>query len=146
LNTATDNEVSFGTSTGVTRLNFSALNLATTGTIQGAINISSDADGMTQGEITTAGIYGTAFFATGAGTWDLPAAAAGMSFVLYSTTAAAIIINPDDADTITYGGTKDTAGHQIASPSAAGDYICMIALDGTDWYVFGHSGTWVPGS
>jgi hypothetical protein len=101
---------------------------------------------MTQGEMTAAGIYGTAFFATGAGTWNLPAAAAGMSFCLYSTTAAAIIINPDDADTITYDGVKDTAGHQIASPSGAGDFICMVAYDATDWFTFGHSGTWVPGS
>jgi hypothetical protein len=69
-----------------------------------------------------------------------------MSFCIYSTTAAAIIVNPDDADTITYDGTKDTAGHQIASPSAAGDYICMVAFDATDWYTLGVSGTWVPGS
>lgn len=108
--------------------------------------LNSDANGMSQAEMTSAGMYGTLFLATGAGTWNLPGAAAGMNFCLYSTGANAIIINPDDADTITYDGTKDTAGHQIASPEAAGDYICMIAYDATDWYVLGHSGTWVPGS
>jgi len=131
---------------GTTAINFTTLNLLTTGTIQGAVTINSDANGMTQGEMTAVGMYGSAFFATGAGTWDLPAAAAGMSFVLYSTGANAIIINPDDGDTITYAGVKDTAGHQIASPSGAGDFIAMIALDATDWIVFGHSGTWVPGA
>jgi len=127
-------------------INMGALAFISTGTIMGAVKINIDADGMTQGEMTTAGMYGTMYFATGAGTWNLPAAAAGMSFCLYSTTAAAIIINPDDADTITYDGLKDDAGHQIASPEAAGDYICMIAYDATDWYTLGHSGTWVPGS
>jgi hypothetical protein len=127
-------------------LEFGAIDLLTTGSIQGAVKINSDADGMSQGEMTAVGMYGSMFFATGAGTWNLPAAAAGMSFCLYSTGANAIIINPDDGDTITYDGTKDTAGHQIASPSAAGDFISMVALDATDWYVLGHSGTWVPGS
>jgi len=111
------------------------------------VSINSDSNGMSQEEMTAAGMYGTVFFATGAGTWNLPAAATGMSFCLYSTTQAAVIINPDDSDVLVYDGVADTAGHQIAAPNAAvGEFICFVAYDTTNWYSIGHSGTWVPGS
>jgi hypothetical protein len=138
----TANTVVFSSSTGVTKLDFSALNLATTGTIQGAININSDNNGMSSAEMTSAGMYGTAFFATGAGTWNLPGAAAGMSFCVYSTTAAAIVINPDNSDVIVLNGTALSAGDSITSASGAGDFVCLVALDATNWYTMGRSGTW----
>jgi hypothetical protein len=121
--------------------------LTVSGSIQGGIKINEDVNGMTQGEMTAVGMYGTMFFATGAGDWNLPAAAEGMSFCLYSTTNAAVFIDPDDTDVIVYAGTGDTAGHQIAAPNAAaGEFICMVALDTVTWYTLSYSGTWVPGS
>jgi hypothetical protein len=129
-------------STGVTDISFSAINMATTGTIQGATKINADSNGMSQGEMTTAGMYGTFYTATGAGTWNLPAAAAGMCFCIYSTTAAAIVINPDNSDVITLNGTALSAGDSITSASGAGDFICLLAVSDSSWLTLGRSGTW----
>jgi hypothetical protein len=125
-----------------TSASFGALNLVTTGSIQAGIKISSDANGMSSSEMTAVGLYGTMFFATGAGTWALPAAAAGMNFCVYSTGANAIVINPDNSDIITLNGTALSAGDSITSASGAGDFICLVAADTTNWYTLGRSGAW----
>lgn len=138
----TENTAVVSSSTGVTKLDFSALNLATTGIITGAMNTNSDANGMSASEMTTAGMYGTMFWATGAGTWALPGAATGMNFCVYSTTAAAVVINPDDGDTIVLNGTALSAGDSITSASGAGDFICLLAKDANTWYTLGRSGAW----
>jgi hypothetical protein len=135
----TENTVVFSSSTGVTKLDFSALNLATTGTISGATPSTTDANGMT---ISAAQAYGYIHWATGAGTWNLPAAAAGMSLCVYSTTAAAVVINPDDSDVIVLNGTALSAGDSITSASGAGDFVCLIARDAEYWHTMGRSGTW----
>lgn len=129
-------------STGVTTISAGSLNLATTGTITGGIASNTDADGMTQGEMTTAGIYGVMYFAGGAGTWNLPAVATGASLCVYSTTAAAIVINPDNADRIILDGTALADGDSITSASAAGDFICIMADSAAGWVTLGRSGTW----
>ncbi len=136
------NEVGVSSSTGVTKVNMGSIGLASTGSFQGAVAINSDANGMSSSEMTAVGLYNTMFFATGAGTWALPTAAAGMNFCVYSTTAAAIVINPDDADDITLNGTLLADGDSITSASGAGDFICLIAIDATHWYTMGRSGTW----
>lgn len=142
LNTTANTITVSSPASSAAEINFSALHLVTTGAILGAININSDINGMSQGEMTTARVYGTMFFATGAGTWNLPAAAAGMSLCVYSTTAAAVVINPDDGDTIVLNGTALSAGDSITSASAAGDFITLVALDANTWYTLGRSGTW----
>lgn len=114
----------------------------TTQPMKGSIPTTSDADGMSQAEMTAAGMYGQFYFATGAGTFNLPAAAAGMNICVYSTTAAAVVINPDDADDITLNGAIQADGATITSASGAGDFICLIAADATHWYTLGRSGTW----
>jgi hypothetical protein len=136
------NEVGVSSSTGVTKINMGSIGLASTGSFQGAVAINSDANGMSSSEMTAVGLYNTMFFATGAGTWALPTAAAGMNFCVYSTTAAAIVINPDDSDDITLNGTLLADGDSITSASGAGDFICLIAIDATHWYTMGRSGTW----
>lgn len=146
LNTTTNSIDITSPSSSATQVRFGALNLVTTGTITGAIKINSDVDGMSSAEMTTAGMYGTLFVATGAGTWNLPAAVAGMNFCMLVPSIAAVIINPDDSDVLIYDGTADTAGHQIAGGAAAGDFICFIAVDGTNWHSMGRRGTWTPGS
>jgi len=146
LDTATDNEVGVSTANGVTQWNFNAISLVTTGTIQGAIKINTDADGMSQAEMTAVGMYGTMFFASGAGTWLLPDAVAGMSFCVYSTTAAAIVLDPDVNDDITLDGALLDNGDSITSASAAGDFICLIAQSNTHWFTLGRSGTWTDSS
>jgi hypothetical protein len=118
------------------------LKLVTTGSIQGGILINSDANGMSQAEMTAVGMYGTMFFATGAGTWLIPDALEGMSFCVYSTTAGAVILNPDDDDDITLNGTLLANGDSITSASGAGDFICLVAQSNTHWFTLGRSGTW----
>jgi len=124
-------------------ISFSALNLVTTGTLSGAMPIATDADAHT---ITAAEAYGYLLVSTGAGAWDMPAAVPGMSFCLLCTTAAAVTLNPDNADVLVYDGVADTAGHQIAGGAVAGDFICFIAIDATYWHSMGRRGTWTPGS
>lgn len=142
LNTTADTIGVSSPASSATAINFGTLNLATTGTVSGAIPINSDANGMSAAEMTTAGMYGTFYFATGAGTWALPGAAAGMSICVYSTTAAAVVINPDDGDTIVLNGTALAAGDSITSGSVAGDFISLVAKDANTWYTVGRSGTW----
>lgn len=120
--------------------------IAMTGTIQGAIKISSDADGMTGAEMTTAGVYGTLFLATGAGTWTLPTAVSGMNLCLMDTgTAHDLILDVQAADTLMFNGTVDTAGDGItnASGSSTGDKICVVAYGAGTWIVTSSQGTWV---
>jgi hypothetical protein len=138
----TENTAVVSSSTGVTKIDFGSIALVATGQGQIGMTINSDADGMTSSAMATAGMYGTMFFATGAGTWALPGAVAGMNFCVYSTGANAIIINPDDADVIVLNGAALSAGDSITSASAAGDFICLVALDATNWYTLGRSGTW----
>lgn len=142
LDTATDNEIAFSSPGGATDLNFGTLNMATTGIIEGAIGQNSDSDGMTQANMTAAGMYGQMYWAGGAGTWALPAVAAGMNICVYSTTAAAVVINPDDADRIILDGTALSDGDSITSASAAGDFICLIGDSADGWTTLGRSGTW----
>jgi hypothetical protein len=123
-------------------ITFGSMSIGTTGTIGGGIPQTSDADGMSAAEMAAAGMYGRIFWATGAGTWNLSGAAAGMNICVYSTTAAAVVINPDDGDTIVLNGTALSAGDSITSASGAGDFICLMAKDANTWYTLGRSGTW----
>lgn len=141
----TENTVVFSSSTGVTKLDFSALNMVTTGYIQGGINISSDADGMDAAAMTAAGMYGTMFIATGAGTWILPRAALGMSACLMdSGTAHDLILDVTAGSTIRLKGTEGSDGVGItnASGSTTGDFVCVVAVATDKWSTVGMQGTW----
>lgn len=116
-----------------------------TGTIAGKIGINSDADGMAAADMTAAGVYGTLFIATGAGTWILPTAVAGMNLCLMdSGTAHDLILDVTGTDTITLKGTEGTAGNGItnASGSTTGDFVCVVAIAAGKWSTMGMSGTW----
>jgi hypothetical protein len=139
---ANDNTVTIASSTGVTSIGFGAIGMVTTGTIQGAIKVNTDANGMSQAEMTAAGVYGAFYVASGAGTWALPAVASGMNIWIYSTGANAVVVNPDDGDVITLNGTALSAGDSITSASGAGDFICLIGVSDSSWLTLGRSGTW----
>jgi hypothetical protein len=141
----TADTVVFSSSTGVTALNFSALNLVTTGTVQAGIKISSDADGMDASAMTAAGMYGTMFIATGAGTWILPTAAVGMSACLMdSGTAHDLILDVTSGDTMRLKGTEGSDGVGItnASGTSKGDFVCVVAVAANKWSTVGMQGTW----
>jgi hypothetical protein len=134
-----------GISEDGTDINAGALNFITTGTIQGGIKISSDADGMSAAEMTAAGMYGTMFIATGAGTWILPRAVLGMSACLMdSGTAHDLILDVTSGSTIRLKGTEGSDGVGItnASGSTTGDFVCVIAVATDKWSTVGMQGTW----
>jgi hypothetical protein len=121
------------------------LNFVTTGTIQGGIVISSDADGMDAAAMTAAGVRGTLFLATGAGTWILPTAVAGMSLCLMDDGAAHdLILDVTAGSTITLAGTEQADGVGItnASGSSTGDFVCVVSTVANKWKTMGKSGTW----
>jgi len=136
---STANTAVVGTDSGVTAIDLGSINMVSTGTISGATPSTADADGDT---LTAAEQYGYMHWATGAGTWNLAGAAAGMSVCVYSTTAAAVVINPDDGDTIVLNGTAFSAGDSITSASGAGDFVCLVARDANTWHTLGRSGAW----
>lgn len=143
----TDN-VAVVTSTAL-KIDFSALNLATTGVISGRVFVATDADGKT---LAGEDLNGSMQMATGAGTWTIPdvdaAAGTGQSFCLYSTAAAHIVIAGDAEDKIRLNGTLGAAGGDITNNTAdlAGDFICLMLTDFAGevahWTTLGRSGTW----
>ena len=144
LNT-TSNTAIISSTTDVATVDFSALNLVSTGYIQGKIKIDSDADGEDNATMAAAGMYGTLFIATGAGTWILPTAVAGMYLCLTdSGTAHDLILDCQGTDTIALKGTEGSAGVGItnASGSTTGDFVCVVATAANKWSTMGMQGTW----
>jgi hypothetical protein len=155
LDTATDNEIAISSPGGATDINFGSLNMATTGTILGATNVIVTTDGTESP--TAAQMYGTFFVAdhataTSDTDYTLPTAAAGMVACFYDNGGGAggIIIDAAAGDEILLDGTGIGAAEAIDSPGVAGDgangdFICIMAIDDTNWITLGRSGTWVDG-
>ena len=117
------------------------------------IRVISKSNNYTLGTDSSGEVYGTLVLATASMTLTLPNAGdtdVGMSFCIYSTTAAVIRVNPNDADKIRLNGTLGTAGYDIYSAGAAGNYACFLLTDSASdvavWTVLGTSGTWTVGS
>jgi len=136
---------------GGTAIDFSALNLATTGTISGRIPVGDDAVNNT---ITKAEMN-SIIYADDNDTWvldDIDAAdGTGWSVCVYQSTAAITTIDPDDEDMIRDtmdDGGLETAGELIASTAVAGSMICLVVTDFTGdvahWSVMSENGTWTP--
>ena len=126
-------------------IDINTLNFISTGWIQGGIKIDSDANGEDNATMTAAGMYGTLFIATGAGTWTLPTAVAGMSLCLMdSGDAHDLILDVQGTDTMRLKGAEDSAGDGItnASGSTTGDFVCVVAVAAGKWSTMGMQGTW----
>lgn len=78
--------------------------------------------------------------ATGAQTFNLPAATAGMVCTFYVSAAQDVDVNPDNADQIL--GLTNAVGDAISSDAAVGSRITLIAIDATNWAAFDVGGTW----
>ena len=125
------------------------------GTILGGVKIVTTTDGSETA--AAADLYGTIYVADNATAandtdYTLPGAVAGMSACFYDFGAGdgGVIVDPEDSDVIWFNGTALTAGYALDSPGVAGagpdgNFICMVALDITNWVVTGWSGTWVDG-
>ncbi len=84
--------------------------------------------------------------------YTLPTAVAGYSACFYDNGGGdgGISIDINGSDTFLLNGTALDAGDQIDSPGVAGagangDYICLVAIDATNWITLDQSGTWVDG-
>ena len=84
---------------------------------------------------------------SGAYVWDLPATASGIIKCIgnYKTVAKVISLVPPSGSTIYYKGVAGTTSSStgLVSGGAAGDYICVEAVDSTTWIAAGSgAGTW----
>lgn len=143
LDTGTANQVAWKnrttSSTGITDMSFSALNLVTTGTINGAIKIEKDDNSLAAEQC-----YGTFHWLSGgAETTTLPAAVVGMNLCFYASDATVKHIDPNGTDTIVLTTAALAAGYQIESPGAAGDFICLVSFTVNQWTALGRSGVWI---
>lgn len=132
------NQVVVSSASGVTEISFSAINMVTTGSIQGRVKVTNKSADAT---LTDAEMDGFVFVTSGA-TMTLPAVEIGQTVCVYSTTAAEIDVDPNASDRIRLDGTALSVGEKIYSAGAAGDFICLIGDSGDGWTTLGRSGTW----
>jgi hypothetical protein len=92
--------------------------------------------------LTRSQVKGHLLLVTGAGTITLPAVVIGATITIYSTTAAAIMVDPNINDRIVLDGVAGGNGKKITSASGAGDYVTLIGDSADGLTVVGRSGTW----
>jgi len=129
-----------GSGSGATHIDFAAMNLVTTGSISGALNVIADSDGHT---LTTAQGYGFFYINTGASggtTVTLPDAVVGMNGCVVLDTADDVNIQPNGSERILVD--TDTNGDYISSDMTIGSYYCVVAVSATQWMPMGQAGTW----
>lgn len=123
-----------------TELTAGTADWATTGTITGKIETATDADAHT---FTNDEYHGGFVVATGAGTYTLPTAVAGYSGCVAAGQGVTAVIGllPATGDYLVEDGVRGTAATELESGGDAGDKICFVAANDTDWYVT-VVGTW----
>lgn len=136
----TENTAVVSSASGVTKVDFSAINLATTGYVDAGVLVSK----VTDATITVSGM--ATYYVNAdddAIAFNLPADGTNKCFcfanVLY---ARAITVNPDDADYIVHAGTTAAAGEDYVSSGARTDQVCLIGIDSSYWQVSSERGTW----
>lgn len=137
---ATANTWTLSSSTGVDKISLTAMNLVTTGYIDGGIPVTKSTDAT----ITVSGMTG--FYVNAdddAIAFNLPADPTNKAFcfanLLY---AKAITVNPDDADYIVHAGKTAAAGEAYVSSGARTDQLCVVGIDSSYWLVTSERGTW----
>ena len=149
LDTATDNQVQISSSTGVTDLDFSALNITTTGVIKGRASYGADITGAVAHNTTATHMVFYHFTAAATATLDAAADAGFGAQVCYRVRDAgeAAVIEVDNADKININGTAGAAGAAITA-TGAGESVCLVATTDTDgsgtngWETWGATSGW----
>jgi hypothetical protein len=85
------------------------------------------------------GVWFVNKYATGSVTFSLPAAGKGYEFCFYVFEAQQVYVDPATGDQIF--DLTNASGDRIGS-STAGDFVCLLGLDGSNWLPLGSSGTW----
>lgn len=142
---ANDNTVTVSSSTGVTDISFSAINLVTTGAVKAGVNrIGTFASPQSQSgayTLTAANSYNTIIFYNDSEAINLPTAVAGMNICVYITSTNAATLNPQDGDVIVIDGTANGAGQYVQLAGAAGNFVCLISDAANKWVTMGAKGT-----
>jgi hypothetical protein len=122
-------------------------NWLTTGTLNGAVAVTADTDATVT--LNASDCYGAWRINNDDDVIDytLPSAVAGMSICFYDNAANGQVVTVDSAagDIIVLDGTALDAADAIDSPGDRGDFICLLAIDATNWISLGMNGTWVDG-
>jgi hypothetical protein len=92
--------------------------------------------------LTALQVLGQLIRVTATATITLPPVTIGATVTIYSTTAAALMVDPDTNDRIVLDGTAGGNGKKITSASGAGDFATLIGDSEDGWTVIGRSGTW----
>ena len=92
--------------------------------------------------LTAAQVLGHLLLVTQTATITLPAVTIGAVVTVYSTTAAAIHVDPDDNDRIILDGVAGGNGKKITSDSTAGALATLIGDSADGWTVVGRAKTW----
>lgn len=121
-------------------------NIVTPGSVAGLLVTATDSDDHV---LTSDECHGGTVLATGAGTYTLVAAAAGLSGCVEAGQGVTEILTlrPASGDYIVNNGVRGTVSDgagdgDFSSDGSAGDRICFRAYDSDDWYVTTH-GTWI---
>jgi hypothetical protein len=146
----TANTVTVASGTGVTDVNFSALNLVTTGNMMGSVNrVGTFASPITSTgtySLTAANSYNSLIFYNDTDTLALPAAVAGMNLCVYVTGTNLTTIDPNGTDVVVRDGTAQSAGVSFTVAGVAGNYVCVVADAANHWTTMGYKGTLAQGS
>lgn len=92
--------------------------------------------------LTADQVKGTFILITATATLTLPPVAVGATITVYSTTAAAVMVDPNTNDRIILNGVAGGNGKKITSASGAGDFVTLIGDSADGWTIIGRSGTW----
>jgi hypothetical protein len=92
--------------------------------------------------LTATQVLGQLLLVTATATITLPAVIVGAVITIYSTTAAAVMVDPNANDRIVLNGVAGGNGKKITSASGAGDFVTLIGESTDGWTVIGRSGTW----
>lgn len=152
LNTTANTIIVSSPASSATKVSLSALNLATTGIITGAIGVTSSAGSYTLGTIPEE-VNGYFILLTAAGTLTLPDMTIGQSFCVGSRDDNEVVtIDAHANDSITLCPTaatcvKGVAGatvvNTVAAADGAGNYICFLVVEADNIMEMGRRGTWV---
>ena len=138
----TADTVTLSSTTGVTEVNFTAMNIVTSGTISGAIlPISQTAGALTVNAVT---------LATAAGDYDLPdncdSATGAWVMVIVRDVGETVSVTTQAEDAIVYKGIGTmTNGDELDSPGAIQDSVVFVCMVANQWWTTSNSGDWADG-
>ena len=117
------------------------------GTFDDLLALAPDISVSTNTVLTAAQCRGNMVYVTSAATITLPAVSDdGMIVTIYSTTASAVHVDPNNSDRIVLNGVALDDGDKITSESQAGDFIVLHNDTDAGWRTLGRSGIWTDGS